>query len=148
MPVSSSSSTGIVRPRAAAFGDLERVDGGRDRGLLRELAQPVELPLAHDRIADEHVLDPAVDHHLGLAELRHLDADRACLDLHSRDCRQLVRLDMGPHRHAGAGRHRSDPRDVRADDVEVDDDLRRVRYQLCQRGDALHRDASSRPRSM
>ena len=65
--------------------------------------EPVQLPLAHDRIADEDVADPAVDHDLRLAELRHLDADCSSLDLKPRDLRQLVRLRVRTERLAGLG---------------------------------------------
>ena len=62
--------------------------------------------LADDRVADEDVRDPAVRHHLRLAQLRHLNTDGAGLDLQPGDLRKLVRLRVRTKRDAGLGRHR------------------------------------------
>ena len=118
MPVSSSSSTGIVNPRARAADatpgcHLERVDRRGDGRALGQVAQPLQLLLPDDRVADEDVFDPAARHHLRLAELRHLNADRARLDLQSGDLGQLVRLRVRTQRDAGLAGHRRDPCDVR-----------------------------------
>ena len=59
---------------------------------LGQVAQPPQLLLPDDRVADEDVFDPAARHHLRLAELRHLNADGARLDLQPGDLGQLVRL--------------------------------------------------------
>ena len=117
--------------------DLVGVDGGRDRDALGEVGEARELLRADDRIADEDVVDAGVGHHLGLAELRHLHADRAGVDLEARDLRQLVRLRVRPDRDARLGGASGDPGDVRAHDVEVDHDLRRVGGELDERRDAL-----------
>ena len=45
-----------------------------------------------DRIGQPDVGDAGVDEHLGLADLRAADADRAALDLPSRDDRRFVGL--------------------------------------------------------
>ena len=118
MPVSSSSSTGIVSPRARAAAATPSATSNESTVVEIDARsarshEPPQLPLADDRVADEDVVDPAVGHHLGLAELRHLNADGAGLDLQPGDLGQLVRLRVRTHRDAGLGGHRGDPCDVR-----------------------------------
>ena len=63
---------------------------------------------------------PGFRHHLGLAELLAGDALRAGRDLHLRQQRALVGLDMRPVGDAGRIAGHLDPRDVALDAVHVD----------------------------
>ena len=132
---------GSSRPRSRAVREMPeatsvRVDGHRDRARSARSREACQLPLADDRIADQDVVDAGVGHDLGLAELRHLHAGRAGLELDARDLRQLVRLRVRPQRDARSPRPSAAiALDVGPHDVEVDDDLRRVRGQhSTQRG--------------
>ena len=63
-------------------GDLRRVvDANADPGAAGEPHQPPQFLTADDLVGDEDVLDPAIDHRLGLADLLAADADRAQLHL-------------------------------------------------------------------
>ena len=59
-----------------------------------EPAEAAELLLAEDIVADQDVVDAAIGHHLGLAELLAGDAARAGLDLEAGEFGRFMRLDM------------------------------------------------------
>ena len=102
-------------------GNGDRIVGGDGDGSGRgKRAEARELLVAEDVVGDQDVVQPAIGHHLGLAEL--LAGDAACAGalLHRRDLRVLVRLDMRPRRDAGGVAHRLHARDVVLDDVEID----------------------------
>ena len=65
-------------------------------GALQQPAEPAHLLLAQQIVADEDVVEAAVDHHLGLAELLAGDALGAGRHLHLGEHRALVRLDVRP----------------------------------------------------
>ena len=127
----------LARDAGDARGDLVRVDRHGDGDAFGEIGEPCELVLSDDRVADEDVLDAGVGHHLGLAELRDLHAGRAGLDLQVRDLGQLVRLRVRSQGDAQLAGHRGGSVDVRAHDVEVEDDLRRVGRELGKRSHPL-----------
>ena len=85
-----------------------------------------ELDLADQRVGHEQVVEPGVDHHLGLAELGDRQADRPVRQLAFGDLAGLVRLGVRAMGHpglAGDGGHR---REVRFESGEVDQRDRRV----------------------
>src|SRR5262249_18665275 len=75
-------------------GPLARVDGDGDAYPLPERLEPLDLPRADERKADQDVVEACVREDLRLAELLACDAARARGDLHTRDLRELVRLDV------------------------------------------------------
>ena len=136
-PVSISTSNPISTPARSAAADtpsrhLQRVQADGDAASLGKRRQPVQLPLAHDRIADEDVADAPVDHDLRLPELRHLDADCSSLDLKPGDLRQLVRLRVRTERLAGLGGDHRRAADVGPHDADVDNDARACRSRAWQ----------------
>ena len=103
-------------------GDHGRIVGGdRHVGLGLQRAEAGHLLLADQIVADQDVVDPGIRHHLGLAELLAGDALGAGRDLHLRQQRALVGLDMRPVGDAGGIAGRLDARDVALDAVHVDD---------------------------
>jgi hypothetical protein len=99
------------------------VDADRQaRRSLVQPPQPVGLDIVGpDRIADEDVLDRAVDHDFGLAERPDRDADRSAVELKPGERDRFVGLDVGPQRDAAGRRASRHPPHVRIDDVEIDD---------------------------
>jgi len=85
--------------------------------------KPLGLGLAQHVVGQQDVVGGAgIGHHLDFAELLAGDADRAGLHLQLRQCRNLVRLDVGAIVEAMAREHVLRPLDVRLDDIEIDDD--------------------------
>ena len=113
--------------RLRQTGDGRRVVGGDDD--LRALQQPAQaahLLLAQQIVADEDVVDAAVDHHLGLAQLLAGDALGAGRDLHLGEHGALVRLDVRPVGDAGLVAQLLHAGDVGLDPVEIDHHRRRA----------------------
>ena len=116
------------RQRAAGSGgglrqarDHGRIVGGdRHVGLGLQRGEAGHLLLADQIVADQDVVDPGFRHHLGLADLLAGDALGAGRDLHLRQQRALVGLDMRPVGDAGRIAGHLDPRDVALDAVHVD----------------------------
>ena len=101
--------------------DHDRIVGGdRHVGLGLQRAEPRHLLVADQIVADQDVVDPGIRHHLGLADLLAGDALGAGRDLHLREHRALVGLDMRPVGDAGGIAGRLDARDVALDPVHVD----------------------------
>ena len=88
--------------------------------------QAGDLPGPDKWIADEDVRDAGAGEHLGLGELRHLDADRAGLDLSRGDLQHLVCLDVRAEVEPVGRRQRGRAGDVRLEAPKVDDDIRCV----------------------
>ncbi len=57
------------------------VDAAADPRGMRQRHQMAQLLSADDLVGDEHILDPAIDHRLGFADLLDAHPDRAQLDL-------------------------------------------------------------------
>ena len=94
--------------------------------------EPLGLGVAQHVVGEQDVVgDAGVRHHLDLAELLAGDADRAGVDLHLGERRNLVRLDVRAVGEAVAGERLLRALDVRLDDVEVDDDGGRI--EVCNR---------------
>jgi len=75
---------------------LDAVHSRRElRDSSRQRNQPRELQWPHDFIGDEDVFDARGSHHLGFTHLRRRHSDRPRADLHLRDLRRLVSLDVG-----------------------------------------------------
>ena len=133
--------------RRAAFGpdpphplrDVDRVERDSDRRAFEEGAQPSQLRLAEDRKGDQDVVDPRVDHDLGLAELRHGDPTRPRGQLHARDLDRLVSLRVRPQPHAGRRRHGPHLGDVPPHEVEVPQQRRRVEVEDAGHGPGVRR---------
>ena len=88
--------------RLRQTGQRGRVVGGDDDlSAFQQLAQAAHLLLAQQIVADEDIVDAAVDHHLGLAQLLAGDALGAGRHLHLGEHGALVRLDVRPVGDAG-----------------------------------------------
>ena len=131
MPISTSIATRNrlpALPKAASssitFSMLSTQTIGSAR--LGKSDQPADLDRSHDLVGDQDVANARGGHHLGLAQLRARDADRAGGDLHPRNLRRLVRLRMRPPRDAMRAAGGDDPRDVGLHDVEIDQQRRGV----------------------
>ena len=72
-------------------------------------------------VADQNVVEPAIRHHLGLAELLAGDALGAGIALQARQQRALVGLDVRAIEHAGGVARRLDAGNVALDAGHVDD---------------------------
>jgi hypothetical protein len=85
-----------LRPRALS----ERlqvhaiVDGHRDPGAVRRIDQPLDAAGVDHLVRHQDVGEPRRGHRLGLGRRRRRHADRAVLELHPRELRALVRLDV------------------------------------------------------
>ena len=112
-----------IRPACDQPLDHRRVVGGNGDGdALGQRPEPPGLLLAQDIVADQDVVEPAIGHHLGLAELLGGDAASAGLALQLGEGRALVRLDVGPIGDAGLVADGLDAGDIALDPVEIDDD--------------------------
>src|SRR5581483_4393502 len=107
------------------------VDDHHHLGVPRQADQADDLRRADHLARDQDAVDPALDHRLGLGELRAADADRAGVELLARDERRLVRLGVRAHRLAAPPAPLGHPRDVPLEPDDVDDQRRRV--ELLQR---------------
>jgi len=91
-----------------------------------ERHQPLQLLPADDFVGDEDVLDPALDHRLGLADLLAADADGAELDLFQSDDRAFMGLGVRPHSDAAARDPFRQAAQIALERVEIDDQGRGV----------------------
>ncbi len=127
-----------IRPRPTAGGPTRRppAAGPRPRSELSAATVMLALAcsarearhllLADQIVADQDVVDPGFRHHLGLADLLAGDALGAGRDLHLRQQRALVGLDMRPVGDAGGVAGHLDAGDVALDAVHVDDSAGRA----------------------
>ena len=101
---------------------------GRDRhvGFALQRAEARHLLFAEQVVADQDIVDAGVRHHLGFADLLAGDAFGAGCDLHVRQHRALVRLDMRAVGDAGRVTSLLHARDVAFDLVHVDHGNRRA----------------------
>ena len=111
---------------------VDVIDTNDRVGMIGKLHQPADLDGTDYLIGDENIADPCSRHHLGFAELRTRDADRAGRYLFLGDLGCLVRLRVRSPSDAVRTARRDDPRDVRFHDVEVDQQRRCI-----QRGNRL-----------
>src|SRR5690554_2975315 len=75
---------------------------------------------------DENVVKSCICHHLCLTKLLTCQSHRTSVDLHARDLRKLVRLNVRPVRDAVFIEVILQPFDVRLDPVKVYEDARRI----------------------
>ena len=125
-PVSHSTTTESGRPEAAAACGRSAITIGLSAAtvmlaLRLQRGEARHLLLAEQIVADQDVVDAGIHHHLGLADLLAGDALGAGRDLHLRQHRALVGLDVRPVGDAGRIARRLDARDVALDPVHVDD---------------------------
>ena len=121
-PVSHSMTTPSGRPAISAACGRPSITAGlsaadRDRRPPDEAAEAADLLLSEQVVADQDVVEPAIDHHLGLADLLAGDALRAGLALHVREPGLLCVLMCGrlatPARRTGL--HAGDVASTRRD---------------------------------
>ncbi len=108
----------------------EAVDGDDRLGARRQIDQSPNLQRADDLVGDQDVADAAIGHRFGLAELCTRHADGTGGDLHSGDFCRLVTLHMRPPGHAVDAASLGNARDIRLEDVEIDEQRRRVQCEL------------------
>jgi len=87
---------------------------------VSERHQPLQLLPADDLVGDEHVLDPTIDHRLGLADLLNAHADGAELHLLQRDDRAFVGLGVRPHLDPAAGDPFGQTAQIALERIEID----------------------------
>jgi hypothetical protein len=111
------------RRRAAQLGDVGRMihDDHRVGRLAHEAHETPDRAGRHDLGGDQQPADARARHHLGLAELRAGDAERAGGDLTARDLGTLVGLGVGADRLAGAPRVPGHRGEVLLEAVEVEE---------------------------
>src|SRR5579863_9021675 len=114
-PMLTSTWTGRVIPASPAASSSAMTCAGSSAQLLA----------ADDFVGDENVLDPAIDHRLGFADLLAAHADRAQLHLLERDHGTFVCLGVRAQSHRAAGALRQ-PLEIALEGVEIDDQRRRV----------------------
>ncbi len=100
------------------------VGGGGDGHPLRQGAEPADLCLTQQIVTEEDIIDAAVGHHFGLAELLTRDACGPGGDLHLGEHRAFVRLDVRAVRHARQIAQLLDAADVALHPIEIDHDGR------------------------
>ncbi len=98
------------------------VDRHGDVGPRRERRETLELALADHVVRYEHVVDPAIDHHLGLAKLLTGDPARSQRDLPVSDRDRLVRLHVRTVHQPGVVAMGLPALEVSLQAVDVDDD--------------------------
>ena len=104
------------------------IHADRQRGIARRgaaAARPSGRSTIN-RVRDEQVVDPAVGEHLGLADRRHRQPDRAGRQLSPPELEALVRLCVRAQGHATVAHEGRHPGDVGVHPVEVHHDRGRL----------------------
>ena len=101
------------------------VDGDTHLRPAEQRSQPLELGLADDVVRHEDVVDSGVDHHLGFVQGLTRDAVGTERDLTPGDLDTLVRLHVRAIRQPGPIAVVLPAREVRLQQVQVDDQGRR-----------------------
>ena len=104
-----------IRDIRGVVDDEERVGRRRD-----EPHQPPDRRGRDDLGRDQEAADAGARHHLGFAELRAGDAERALVHLPASDLRAAVGLCVGPKMLAGSPRVRGHAAEVAFEAVEVE----------------------------
>jgi hypothetical protein len=112
-----------VRPRGGAeIGHVARVVGDEAHfGALRQAAQPRDRLARHHLVGDEDVVDAAIDHRLGHADLRAGDPTRTRSDLSACHGGRAVGLGVRAQRRGAVAEERRHRGDVRLKHVEIDE---------------------------
>ncbi len=113
--------------RGEPLGGGDRIDADRQVDLVVEGAQTAGLrPDRPDRVGDEQVGEAGGREDLGLAKRADGQAAGPAFQLHPGEGDALVGLDVRPQSDAARVEGRLEPARVRLDDIEVDDEARRV----------------------
>ena len=102
------------------------IDADPQPGTARKRRQTVGLGGPDQRIGDQDIIQPRIDHHFGFTELLASDAPCPQFHLAMREGRNLMGLDMGAQIQTMAVAIGLHLLEIVLDDLQVDDRNRRV----------------------